>query len=72
MFARIEFDFEHTGEQAKVEITTTLDEAANNESFGVRDLYVFYAACSDNCAECTGPKDADCKSINNYQNRMCC
>ncbi|CAK64683.1 unnamed protein product (macronuclear) [Paramecium tetraurelia] len=65
MFARTEVDIDHTGEQAKIEFTSTLDEAPNNESFGLRDLYIYLAACSDNCAECTGPKDTDCKKCSN-------
>lgn len=66
MFARTEVDVDHTGDQAKIEFTTTLDEAPNNESFGLRDLYIFYASCANNCAECTGPKESDCKSILYY------
>lgn len=61
MFVRTEVDVDHTGDSSKIEFTSTLDEVVN-ESFGLRDFYIYYAACSDNCAECTGPKESDCKS----------
>ncbi|CAD8071148.1 unnamed protein product [Paramecium sonneborni] len=64
-FARTEVDIVHTGDQVKIEFTTTLDEDVNNESFGLRDFNIYYAACSKNCAECTGPKDSDCKKCAN-------
>ena len=44
-------------------ITSTLDEAPINESWGVRDFYLFYAACSPNCGKCTGPLPKDCTCI---------
>ena len=44
-------------------VTTNLNEAANNESWGIRDFYLFYAACSSNCGKCTGPLPKDCTCI---------
>ena len=63
LLTQIEVDVVHTAEKASFQIATNLDEAANNESWGIRDFYVFIAKCSDNCAQCTGPKGSDCKSI---------
>lgn len=50
LLTQIEVDAAHTAEKASFHLTTNLDEAANNESWGIRDFYVFIAKCSDNCA----------------------
>lgn len=65
-FTRIEVEAAHTGSKVDLKFLTTLDEAPNNESFGVRDFYLFIAKCSDNCDECTGPKPADCSSNSKF------
>lgn len=41
-------------------MTTTLDETPDNESWGVRDFYIYYGACPAGCSGCTGPSKADC------------
>ncbi|KAM3137913.1 hypothetical protein pb186bvf_009994 [Paramecium bursaria] len=61
LLTQIEINAVHTADKALFHITTNLDEAANNESWGIRDFYVFIAKCADNCAQCTGPKGSDCK-----------
>lgn len=72
LFTRVEVDVVHTGDQATVLLTSTLDEAPINESWGVRDFFLFYAACSTNCGKCTGPlpKDCTCKFYKIFLLRM--
>jgi len=58
----------HTRDIAEVRITSNLNEAADNESWGIRDFFLFTAGCSaTNCTTCTGPGDNDCtKCAENY------
>lgn len=41
-------------------MTTTLDEDMANESWGVRQFYLWVAKCADNCEECTGAQPNEC------------
>lgn len=67
LFVRVEVDVAHSKPDALVEITSNLNEAADNESWGVRDFFVYFASCAKDCGECTGPAPADCKKcLNNY------
>jgi hypothetical protein len=38
-----------------IKIASNLDEDANNESWGVRDFFLFYSSCASACSECSGP-----------------
>jgi hypothetical protein len=59
MVQSVETEVQHTG-PALVRITSNLNEAADNESWGVRDFFIYVAKCADNCAACSGPQASDC------------
>ncbi|CAD8096037.1 unnamed protein product [Paramecium sonneborni] len=66
-FERIDAVGDHTGDQIQITFTTTLDQNSNDESFGLRDLQLFYAPCSEDCKECSGPQFRDCtRCLYNY------
>ncbi|CAD8200579.1 unnamed protein product [Paramecium octaurelia] len=60
VFQRIDVIVDHTGNNMVVSFTSTLDQASEDESFGVRDLNIFYLPCADGCEECQGPSISDC------------
>lgn len=51
----------HSENQVTFKFTTTLDEAPENEAFGLRQFMVFVGACPKNCGQCSGPNPADCQ-----------
>lgn len=53
-------EVDHTKSDMLVEFKTTLNQGAQDESWGVRDFYLHVAYCSENCKECVGPKEAEC------------
>ena len=59
-FFRVEVDAAHDRDTANIEITGTIDEAANNESWGVRDFFLYVAKCAKFCNRCNGPSPSDC------------
>lgn len=48
-FSRVEVEAAHTGASTAVSFTTTLDEHPNNESFGLRDFFLYIAKCAPSC-----------------------
>lgn len=56
----VDAEVAHTRPIATVTISSTLDEAPDNESWGVRDFFMYIAKCSKSCQQCTGPNDSDC------------
>jgi len=67
LFVGVEAEGTHSSEELNIKITSTLNEDANNESWGVRDFFIYYSACAKSCHECTGPKESDCsKCQENY------
>lgn len=67
LLVRVEVEVAHTKSDVLIEFTSTLNEAPENESWGIRDFFLYSAQCAKDCAECTGPKPADCsKCANNW------
>jgi hypothetical protein len=50
----IDVEIPHSSSQLVLEFRTTLDQGANDEAWGVRQLYLFTAKCADGCFDCTG------------------
>lgn len=48
----IDFTIPHTGGLAVMEVTTDLNDAIDNESWGVRSINAFSAKCIQNCELC--------------------
>lgn len=45
-----------------VKVYTTLNQGANDESWGVRQLNIFLALCPENCSTCTAASPTACLS----------
>ena len=43
-------------------MTSTLDEDFDNESWGIRDYFLFVGKCSKYCTSCKGPGVQECTS----------
>jgi hypothetical protein len=41
-------------------MTSTLDESFDNESWGLRDFFLFVGRCNKHCTACKGPGIAEC------------
>jgi hypothetical protein len=50
----------HNFDAVNFKFTTTLDEDVANESWGIRQFFLYVAACSNHCEECLGPNGKDC------------
>ena len=50
----------HTDASVTLKFSTNLNSPPDDESWGLRDLYVTYYACSPGCDTCIGPTNADC------------
>ncbi|CAD8107342.1 unnamed protein product [Paramecium primaurelia] len=59
-FQRIDTIIDHTGNNMLINFTSTLDQGSDDESFGLRDLFIYYLPCADRCNECHGPTISDC------------
>lgn len=44
----------------EVEFRTTLDQGAGDESWGVRDFYLYLGHCAEGCFDCVGNRKQDC------------
>ena len=62
LFIGVEAEGGHSDEELNIQISSTLNEDAKNESWGVRDFFLFYTSCAKACAECSGPTEKDCLS----------
>ncbi|CAD8164368.1 unnamed protein product [Paramecium octaurelia] len=60
LFSRTELEVNHQANSVKIQVTTNLNEAFDEESFGVRDFYLYYQECPSFCNQCTGPNGSDC------------
>lgn len=58
----IELNVVHRAPAVRVHMTSTLNEAWENESWGIRDFQLFVGRCHGNCRSCTGPGASDCTS----------
>jgi hypothetical protein len=58
----VDVSFPHSDDTAMVKVYTTLNQAANDESWGVRQLNIFLALCPDNCSTCTAKSPTACLS----------
>jgi len=65
IFVGVDAEVAHTKGVANVMISSDLDEAPENESFGVRDFFIYIAKCAKACSQCSGPTEADCTKCNN-------
>ncbi|CAD8195449.1 unnamed protein product [Paramecium pentaurelia] len=65
LFRRVDITVDHTGDQVKIDFLSTLDQGSDDESFGLRDLQIFYASCPDQCDMCRGPSSNDCIRCSN-------
>ena len=41
-------------------MTSDLNSDMDDESWGIRDFYVFIAKCDESCTKCNGPYNTDC------------
>ncbi|CAD8106299.1 unnamed protein product [Paramecium sonneborni] len=67
LFKRIDLTVNHTGDQVQIDFLSTLDQGGDDESFGLRDLQLFYNPCSNSCDLCRGPEQKDCIKCSNNQ-----
>jgi hypothetical protein len=51
----VEFVVPHKGEVVNLKLTSTLDEGLDNESWGVRDFFLFAGKCYNFCRSSSGP-----------------
>ncbi|CAD8128067.1 unnamed protein product [Paramecium sonneborni] len=58
----LEFVFEHKQPTLSIIMTSTLNEAINNESWGFRDFKVEYIKCSPGCIMCNDDTPDECLS----------
>jgi hypothetical protein len=45
----VEVTVPHWTDSATIMFTSSLDEDANNESWAIRDLYIYYEECKEDC-----------------------
>lgn len=50
-----------------ITMTTNLDEAANNESWGIRDFQIFVYTCAANCVICDSSSPDGCSVWTKFQ-----
>ncbi|CAK93812.1 unnamed protein product (macronuclear) [Paramecium tetraurelia] len=67
LFKRIDITVDHSGDQVKIDFWSSLDSGSDDESFGLRDLQLFYAPCQDQCEVCKGELGSECIRCSNYQ-----
>ncbi|CAD8189874.1 unnamed protein product [Paramecium octaurelia] len=67
LFKRIDITVDHSGAQVKIDFQSSLDQGSDDESFGLRDLQLFYAPCQDQCEVCKGEFGSECIRCSNYQ-----
>ncbi|CAD8120114.1 unnamed protein product [Paramecium sonneborni] len=67
VYQNIDITVDHTGKYMLLQFKSTLDQAADDESFGLTDLYIYYLPCADQCDECSGPQIQDCIKCSNNQ-----
>lgn len=46
LFIAVEAEGGHSDDEMNIKIASNLDEDANNESWGVRDFFLFYSSCA--------------------------
>jgi len=64
LFVGVDAEVAHNKGVVNLAISSDLDETPDNESFGVRDFFLYFAKCAKSCAQCSGPLDADCTKCN--------
>lgn len=62
IFVGVDAEVAHTKGNVNIVISSDLDEAPDNESFGVRDFFLYIARCAKACDICLGPNESDCTS----------
>jgi hypothetical protein len=70
----VEFALAHKSEGLNMKMSSTLNEDFNNESWGIRDFFLFAGLCHKHCSSCTGPGPSDCTSCGRdhiLDNGMC-
>lgn len=60
LFIAVDAEGGHSDDELDIKISATINEDANNESWGIRDFFIYYTACAKSCNECSGPKLTDC------------
>ena len=58
----VDVTFDHTNIEASIVITTTLDEVAPNESWGVKNFRIGLTLCPKGCDICSANTLASCSN----------
>jgi hypothetical protein len=64
----------HTSNSLEIKFISSFDEDLSNESWGIREIYIYLNMCDTTCLSCSGPLATDCLTcqINFFQiNKLC-
>ena len=64
----------HTSNSVEIKFISNLDEVTTNESWGIREIYIYLKMCDTSCLSCSGGSSSECTSchINAYLSNGVC